>query len=57
MEVPAEDYRRIEESIESDESPVGIDARKTHVVILHKLEEIETRLRRVEEKLDELGTA
>lgn len=57
MEMPEGDYRRIEELIRSDESPVGIDAKKTHVVIIHKLEEIEARLRRLEEKLDEPGAA
>jgi hypothetical protein len=51
MEVPEQDYRRIEQSIHSEESPVGIDAKKTHVMILHKLEQIEARLRRLEEEL------
>ena len=41
-------YRRIEKIIGSDESPVGIDARKTHVLILSKLEDIEERLVRLE---------
>jgi hypothetical protein len=46
-----ETYRRIEEMITSDDSPVGIDARKTHVLILGKLEQIEARLARLEEAL------
>lgn len=57
MDVPEEDYRRIAESIHSEESPVGIDAEKTHVVILHKLEAMEERLRRLEERLDQLSSA
>lgn len=51
MEVPEQDYRRIEQAIHSEESPVGIDAKKTHVMILHKLEQIEARLRRLEDAL------
>lgn len=51
MEVPEQDYRRIERTIHSDDSPVGIDATKTHVMILHRLEQIEARLRRLEESL------
>lgn len=31
---------RIENEIKSDSSPVGIDAKKTHVMILAKLEEM-----------------
>lgn len=38
------DYKRIEQEISSDDSPVGIDARHTHVLILAKLEAIERRL-------------
>jgi|TARA_B100000315_G_scaffold132888_1_gene122453 hypothetical protein len=48
MEIPQEDYKRIEEVIYSAESPVGIDAKKTHVMILHMLEQIDERLRRLE---------
>ena len=48
MEIPADTYERIEQSIFSADSPVGIDAKKTHVMILYKLEEIEARLQRLE---------
>lgn len=41
-------YQRIEASIASDQSPVGIDARKTHVMILATLERIERRLQALE---------
>ena len=44
----AEDYQRIAREIASDASPVGIDAKKTHVMILFKLEEIERRLTALE---------
>lgn len=37
-------YQRLEAEIASDDSPVGIDAKKTHVMILAKLESIDRRL-------------
>ena len=49
--IPDEVYRDIEAFIHSDSSPVGMDAKKTHVVILHKLSEIERRLDRIEKQL------
>ena len=45
-------YERIERPIESDDTPVGIDAKEAHVVILHKLIELEKRLDRIERRLD-----
>ncbi len=53
MKVPQEEYSRILKEIESEDSPVGIDARHTHILILHKLLEMEKRLARIEEKLGE----
>jgi hypothetical protein len=52
LDVPSATYDRIRRAIESDESPVGIDAQKAHVMILHKLIELEKRLDRLEDKLD-----
>jgi len=51
MKVPDDVYERLAREIESDESPVGIDAKKTHVIILHMLMEMERRLERIEEAL------
>ena len=51
MHISEEDYRTIEEQITSESSPVGIDAKKTHVMILAKLESLEQRLARIEEQL------
>ena len=48
MEVPKDRYEEIARVIESPDSPVGIDAKKTHVIILHKLMEIERRLAALE---------
>ena len=43
------EYERIESEIACDTSPVGIDAKKTHVLILSKLESIEKRLDAIED--------
>ncbi|MFQ5705584.1 MAG: hypothetical protein ACE5HT_16395 [Gemmatimonadales bacterium] len=51
MNVPAEVYQQIVAEIASDTSPVGIDAKKTHVIILHKLLEIERRLAAIEQHI------
>jgi hypothetical protein len=47
-EIPTSDYREIEELIACDESPVGIDAKKTHIIIIQKLLRIEARLEKLE---------
>ena len=43
-DVPPDRYDEIAKAIESPDSPVGIDAKKTHVLILHKLIEIDADL-------------
>ena len=48
FEIPAEIRAELEAAIGSDASPVGIDAKKTHVLILYKLQEIERRLAALE---------
>lgn len=48
FDIPQDTYREIEAMISSDDSPVGIDAKKTHILILHKLLELERRLARLE---------
>lgn len=40
MTVKKETFDRISKEIHSDTSPVGIDAKKTHILILAKLEEM-----------------
>ncbi|MCH7878376.1 MAG: hypothetical protein IH914_03560 [candidate division Zixibacteria bacterium] len=44
VNIPEDTYRKLEELITSADSPVGIDAKKTHILILHKLTEIERKL-------------
>jgi len=50
INVPDDVYNDIEKLISSENSPVGIDAKRTHIIILHKLIEIERRLERLEGK-------
>jgi hypothetical protein len=48
LEITDKEYTALLDQIKSDESPVGIDAGKTHVLILHKLIQIEQRLELLE---------
>ncbi len=48
LDISEEQYQKILDEIKSDESPVGIDAGKTHVLILQKLLDIEQRLKKLE---------
>lgn len=51
MNIPKDSYEAIEKQIVSEDSPVGIDAKKTHIIIINKLIEIEKRLGRLESKI------
>lgn len=48
LNISEEEYQDILEQIKDDDSPVGIDAGKTHVLILQKLLQIERRLEALE---------
>ncbi len=48
MEIPKKDYETIAEYIQNADSPVGIDAKKTHVYIIHTLHNIQMRLAALE---------
>ena len=52
-----ESFNKIASEISSDDSHVGIDAKKTHVMILYKLEQITKRLEHLEQRLAELSSA
>ncbi len=54
MGVPLVEFEAIAKQIGSEVSPVGIDARKTHVIIIHMLQEIHSRLSLIEERLARL---
>ena len=48
LEVDNDKKSEIEKVITSEDSPVGIDAKKTHIIIINKLVEIEKRLDELE---------
>lgn len=45
--VPRQEYDEIARALTSADSPVGIDAKRTHVLILHALDRLERRLEQV----------
>lgn len=49
MNIPSDQYEKIEKEITGKTRPAGIDAKKTHTLILKKLQEIEEKLDRIEE--------
>jgi hypothetical protein len=55
MDANSQQYQEIAALIHSDNSPVGIDAKKTHILIIQLLQEIQARLETLEQRLDELG--
>ena len=48
LEVDEEKKAEIANVITNPDSPVGIDAKKTHIIIINKLVEIEKRLEELE---------
>jgi hypothetical protein len=54
FKITPENYDEIAKFISSDASPVGIDAKITHIHILNKLIELNERLERMEEKMDKI---
>ena len=50
LEVENDEKVKIEKVINSADSHVGIDAKKTHIIIIHKLLEIEKRLAKLEQE-------
>lgn len=52
IEIEKDEYDKIAAIIHSDSSPVGIDAKKTHILILSKLQELSDRLEKIEKKLE-----
>ena len=53
FEIEKETYKEIEELISSEASPVGIDAKKTHIIILSLLSRISERLDSIEKKISQ----
>lgn len=53
LNITEEEYKAIQQLIENPESPVGIDAKHTHILILQKLIQIEDRIASLEKRLDQ----
>ena len=53
MSIPQDAYDKLAAEIHSDTSPVGIDAKKTHILILHKLNVLEEKIAQLEARLAE----
>ena len=51
MMISDEDFERIAAAIHSDSSPVGIDAKKTHVMLIYMVERLQEKLDAVEKRL------
>lgn len=49
FDIDTKTYEEIASAIHSDNSPVGIDAKKTHILILNKLQELCDRMERMEQ--------
>ena len=49
FEIDPKTYEQIAKVIHSDKSPVGIDAKKTHILILNKLQELNDRMEHMEQ--------
>ena len=52
IEIDQKRYEEIGGAVHSDSSPVGIDAKKTHILILKLLLDIDKRLQRLEAGLN-----
>ena len=50
-------FDEIGNEIKSEDSPVGIDAKKTHIIIIRKLELIEEQLKNLEGRMARLEEA
>ena len=55
FEIAEKEYNEIAAVIHSDVSPVGIDAKKTHILILKKLAELAEKMNNLEAKIDQIN--
>ena len=53
LEIEKQTFEEIAKEIHSDTSPVGIDAKKTHILIIKMLSDINERLNKIEKTLNE----
>ena len=52
--IPEKEYNEIEKMIGSDESVVGIDAKKTHIVIIYMLQKMQKSIDKLDKRLEKL---
>ncbi len=50
--IPKEKYKEIEQMIASEDSVVGIDAKETHIIIIHMLMDLQRRIEKIEEQIE-----
>jgi len=54
MDISEKEYAEIEKLIGSEESVVGIDAKKTHIIIIHMLHQLTEKVESLEKRIEEL---
>lgn len=54
MDISEKEYAEIEKLIGSEESVVGIDAKKTHIIIIQMLRELKEKVEGLEKRMDKL---
>jgi len=54
MKISEKEYAEIEKLIGSEESVVGIDAKKTHIIIIQMLRELTVKVDNLEKRLSEM---
>lgn len=54
MEISEKEYDEIEKLIGSNESVVGIDAKKTHIIIIQMLRQLSDKVEKLEKKIEKL---
>ena len=55
LNITEEEYEILAQQIASDQSVVGIDAKKTHILILHLLINMQEKIDHLEKKVDALS--
>ena len=54
MDISDKEYSDIEKLIGSEDSVVGIDAKKTHIIIIQMLRELTEKIEGLEKRMDKL---
>lgn len=57
FEIDEKTYNEIAKVIHSDASPVGIDAKKTHILILNALAQLNEKVDRLEKEITKLKSS